>query len=55
MRLAILFATHSLLWREVTEHLKTANAILHAGGIKAPQGKPGSTIKQGKKPKAGDV
>ena len=33
MKLAILSDTHGLLWREVVEHLKTADAILHGGDI----------------------
>ena len=33
MKLAILSDTHGLLRPEVTEHLKTADAILHAGDI----------------------
>ena len=33
MKLAILSDTHGLLRPEVTEHLKTADAILHGGDI----------------------
>ena len=33
MRLAILSDTHGLLRPEVAEHLKSAEAILHAGDI----------------------
>ena len=33
MKLAILSDTHGLLWPEVVEHLKTADAILHGGDI----------------------
>ena len=33
MKLAILSDTHGLLRPEVAEHLKTADAILHAGDI----------------------
>ena len=37
MRLAILSDTHGLLRPEVAEHLKTADAILHAGDINRPE------------------
>lgn len=36
MRLAILSDTHGLLRSEVTEHLNTADAILHGGDINTP-------------------
>ncbi len=36
MRLAILSDTHGLLRPEVTEHLNTADAILHGGDINTP-------------------
>ena len=36
MKLAILSDTHGLLRPEVWEHLKTADAILHAGDINDP-------------------